>query len=73
MNDESYLDRILPVLTSIEALTQEDRERLFIALYEQYQWLPEQLKNLRDMIPIPYDPGVSASGFDAAQGGEAHS
>lgn len=67
-DNRSCLDRVLPILTSIEALGPEDRERLFVALYEQYEWLPEHLRELHDMLPIPCDPGVKASDSDVLQG-----
>lgn len=38
---KSNLDRLIAILKEIEALTKEDREALFIALTEEYQWAPE--------------------------------
>lgn len=49
------LDKLLPILLEIEKLTEEERESLFIALFEQYQWTPEP--------PGPMNRGVSVEDF----------
>lgn len=49
------LDKLLPLLLEVEKLTAEDREALFIALSEQYQWTPE--------CSTGVNRGVSASDF----------
>lgn len=54
------IDKLLPLLLEIERLTDEDREALFIALSEQYQWTPA--------CPDPTRRGVSVNDFGAFAG-----